>query len=717
VARSLEIEDLVEHFMLYPGEAELLRNKTGATRLGFAVLHKYFLWKARFPRGRSDVPDNVVEFVAGQLGVPASDMGFYDWDGRQIKRHRVEIRRATGFRECSVADAEKLTALLASGVCLVERRVERVREELLRCCREEKIEPPSGGRVGRIVGSALRQAEQTLMSRVSGRVPVDVAMRMTVLIAEAADVVDVAEGEGDPGAGEVLALIKADPGNVSLKTMQDEVAKLSAVRAIGLPTGLFADVSPKVVNGWRARAAVEAPSHLRAHPEPVKLTLLAALLYCREREITDTLVDLLIATVQRIHARAERKVVEEFVSDLKRVTGKENILFKITEAVVDEPDGIVAGPYPAAGGLGTLIDLLHEYKAKGSSFRQHKQRVFKASYTNHYRHGIIDLTRALEFRSINTVHRPVLQALELIARYDQLTTNATQYYAYGESVPVEGVIPADLMELLYRVDKRGRRRIQRSVYECGVFQSLREKLRCKEIWVVGADKWRNPDEDLPEDFDEQRVAHYAALRKPLEPQRFVDALQEEMHAELRTLNTDLPTLGWLTITDRRAGAITLSALEAVTEPRSLRRLKAAVKARWGTVALLDMLTETALRTGCLDVLTAIGVKENLAPAVLFERLLLLIYAYGTNTGVRAVAAGEHGHSEDDLRYARRRYLTVAGCREIARVIANATFTARQSWLWGEGTLRSHRTPLTSPRMTTTSSPNGTPATGGASAAC
>ena len=45
----------------------------------------------------------------------------------------------------------------------------------------------------------------------------------------------------------------------------------------------------------------------------------------------------------------------------------------------------------------------------------------------------------------------------------------------------------------------------------------------------------------------------------------------------------------------------------------------------------------------------------------------------------------HPHTEDDLRYARRRYLTVEACRQAARIIANATFTSRQTALWGEGT--------------------------------
>lgn len=139
----------------------------------------------------------------------------------------------------------------------------------------------------------------------------------------------------------MLGLIKASPGNVSLESMMIEIGKLLAARAIGLPDGLFADVAPKVIDGWRARAAVEAPSHLRRHAEPLTVMLLAALVHHREREITDTLVDLLIATVHRIGARAERRVTNELINAFKRVTGKENILFSIAEAALAQPDGLV----------------------------------------------------------------------------------------------------------------------------------------------------------------------------------------------------------------------------------------------------------------------------------------------------------------------------------------------------------------------------------------
>jgi hypothetical protein len=49
---------------------------------------------------------------------------------------------------------------------------------------------------------------------------------------------------------------------------------------------------------------------------------------------------------------------------------------------------------------------------------------------------------------------------------------------------------------------------------------------------------------------------------------------------------------------------------------------------------------------------------KLSSEVLAERLMLVIYACGTNCGVQQMVSGAHAHSEVDLRYVRRRrYLT------------------------------------------------------------
>ncbi|WP_159850063.1 hypothetical protein [Nocardia sp. CY41] len=124
-------------------------------------------------------------------------------------------------------------------------------------------------------------------------------------------------------------------------------------------------------------------------------------------------------------------------------------------------------------------------------------------------------------------------------------------------MPTHRGMSGDWVELVYQADKDGNRRVVRMVYEICTFQALRDQLRCKEIWVVGADKWRNPAQDLPTDFEERRVEHYGKLRKPLDPTEFIDSMREEMRIELEALYAALPTCSWLEIAERRQGAIKL----------------------------------------------------------------------------------------------------------------------------------------------------------------
>ena len=237
--------------------------------------------------------------LARQVHVTATELGSFDFASRTAKRRRTEIRAYTGFRECSVADAEALAGWLAEHVTSGERRPERVREELILRCRAELIEPPTPERVSEIARSALHQAEQALLALIANRLDAVVVARLEALIA-------VSDDDQDEN---VLGLIKAAPGNVSLETMLVEISKLEAIRAIGLPADLFDGIDARIIAGWRARAAVESPVHLREHPQPTKLALLCALLYRREREVTDSLAQLLISTVHRINAHAEQKVV------------------------------------------------------------------------------------------------------------------------------------------------------------------------------------------------------------------------------------------------------------------------------------------------------------------------------------------------------------------------------------------------------------------------
>ncbi|ACZ87518.1 hypothetical protein [Streptosporangium roseum] len=71
---------------------------------------------------------------------------------------------------------------LAENVAHAERRPERVREELLKHPREERIEPPTPGRISRIVTSGLHNAEVAWSVRIASRLSPETTQRICALV-------------------------------------------------------------------------------------------------------------------------------------------------------------------------------------------------------------------------------------------------------------------------------------------------------------------------------------------------------------------------------------------------------------------------------------------------------------------------------------------------------------------------------------------------------
>src|SRR5256885_14037961 len=107
MARSLDLDELVEHWTLLDDERELIAGKRGPTRLGFALLLKFYTRAGRFPRGRAELPGEAVEFMARQVGVEPAELGLYEWAGRPMGDHPAPIPGPLRFREGPVGDARE----------------------------------------------------------------------------------------------------------------------------------------------------------------------------------------------------------------------------------------------------------------------------------------------------------------------------------------------------------------------------------------------------------------------------------------------------------------------------------------------------------------------------------------------------------------------------------------------------------------------------------
>jgi hypothetical protein len=139
--------------------------------------------------------------------------------------------------------------------------------------------------------------------------------------------------------------------------------------------------------------------------------------------------------------------------DARRRVGDGLILFRLAEAAVNHPDDIVRDAlYPVVGEK-RLRDLVKEAKAKDQVFQARVRTVLRSSYSNHYRRMLPALPAALDFRCNNTAYRPVMVAMELLARYASVD-GKVRFYDTRALAPLEGVVPKAWREAV--IDEKGR---------------------------------------------------------------------------------------------------------------------------------------------------------------------------------------------------------------------------------------------------------------------
>ena len=379
--------------------------------------------------------------------------------------------------------------------------------------------------------------------------------------------------------------------------------------------------------------------------------------------------------------RAEKKVDSELLKYVKKVAGKTRLLYRIAKAATGQPEGKVKEVIFPAVSEGTLEDLIKEMEADEG--HEHRVKlVMRASYSHHYRRIVPALLDMLSFQCNNDLHRPVRDALSLLDRYRD---DKAPVFPETEKVPLDGVVRDNWQDLVLD-DKHGGG-INRISYEWCLLTALREKVRCKEVWVKGADRFRNPDEDLPEDFDAPREEYYAAIEQPRDAKVFVETLRRNMDAALDALNLNLPSNPKVSIvtTKRGKGRISPTPLDEQPEPPNIVKLTAALVDHWPMTNLLDILKETELRVRFTDVFRTLGSREVLTADVLQRRLLLCLHGLGTNAGLKRMCSGGGEDSHGDLHYIRRRYITKEHMRAAIAKVCNAIFQVRNPDIWGEAT--------------------------------
>jgi TnpA family transposase len=676
-------EEIIEHFTLLPTDKAFLGSNDPHNHLGKALLLKFFEYEARFPEALSELPTSIITYIAQQLDLPEKAIYQYDWGGSRIKEHRKEIRELMGFHPATVIDQNDLREWLFSEVLPGEHRPIYLEEMVYEQLRKHHIEPPTKGRVKKLVASAIHHYEQAFFTQTTDHLPAEVKVRLHNLIQYTGELDDDLPIDIDEMLDCPIHELKVGAGSAKVKNIKRVCARLKQLQSIELSEDLFANIPLRFLRQYRQRVALESPSHLQRRFEDDKqaiaqgYTMLAAFCWVRQREITDDLANLFIRVLKDIRVRAQYHEEKRLLKDF--IHGKQRLLFRLAEKMLEYPDGIIREVLYPVIGEARLQALVEEARNSGE-YQQSVQLRITGSYSYHYRRILPPLLEVLHFRSNNDQHQPLIDALKIVEKYME---RGKPHYPKRVIAPLEDVIPKQWYDWVYVEDKRGAPHIRRSRYEVCVLQTLSEKLRCKEIWIEGADRYRNPAEDVPADFNDKRQVYYDALGLPLSGKRFVKLLKAQMRKALQAFNDTLPSNEAVEILPKNGGHIKVQKYDAQEEPTNLRYLKGHISQRWWMTDLLDVLKEVDLQIAFTDNFSSLTGQQRLSQPELQRRLLLCLFGLGTNIGLTSASKGDHGVSYGNLQYVRRRYISKEALRQAIGHVVDATLAMKAPHIWGE----------------------------------
>ena len=658
-------EALRAHWVLAPEEKQLLEGMSRRRRLVLGYYLKYFQRHACFPSLADPVPKVLAEFLGEQIEydgplpsrVPdRTDRHYRRLVATYLRLGRFDMDASAKFLDWLVAD-------VLPQAPHVSVRDERLTAWFL----ENRVIRPSQTRLDELTVKAEHRFEHMVCRTISERLTARSTHGLDALLA----------------TGETMsrfAILGRDPNGASVRAVQDVVARLEIARGIGLAPRLLDGIHPEYVARFARRAASEDAWDMRRHPKPVRHALLGCYCAVKSVELTDDLGDLIVSITHKISARAESKVIKEYVADFRKTESKDTLLGKIVIAVDGQPEGNIPNVLFPVVPRETFHDLAQAYLADTPSFTTRVHRSIRRSYAQHYRRVLPVILRALTFRASSSSAKPLLAALATLTETQE---RKPQYYSVDE-VPVDGIIRPKLRDVVVETGPGGQARINRINYEICVLQTLRDKLRTKEVWIEGAKRYCDPDQDLPADFEARKDHYFSLVGQPVEAAQFVQSLREDLRSALRDFDQGLPANKDVHIKSRGSKTrISLHRLGPQIDPAGIEDLKAELARRWPMTSLLDVLKEVDLRTDFTSLFSAASSRQTLSPEEVSRRLLLALFGIGTNIGLKAIAAGPHKVSYKELLYIRQRFIHKTALQDATRRIADATYRIRNAEIWGD----------------------------------
>jgi TnpA family transposase len=662
--KNLSTRELQTIYTPTPEEMAFVRHRNydPQAQLNLMVSLKCFQRLGYFPAA-DDIPQAIIDHLRLTLQLPPDLQ--YGYQVRRTRyRHHTLIQNylqvtdyASGGEAVVTATVMAMAPQMGDPADLINVAI----EELIR----QRFELPAFSTLNHLVQRLRVEINEQIYAMVSDRLSPTVQDRLDQLLLLS-----------DSDMRTPFTQLKQAPAKATLSHMKEWAAHLQWLESILTVTLFLKGVALSRVQQFAAEAYALEPFALREMTASRRYTLLLCLLDQMQRQARDSLVEMFLKRMNRIHHKGKEAL------DLMREQQRET-----AERLVEMLGEIVfqAGQELSHADLGehirTLLDQHGGVEAVGdaceavSAYHNNNYLPFLWQFYRSHRQNLFRLIDLLDIQS-TTQDTALLTAIEFIKDHRRL------HRTY-----LPDTLPLDFASTRWRAliyeRREGQRVLNRRHLEVCVFSYLAWELQNGDMAVAGSESFADYREQLlPWDECEPLVADYCHhIGLPDTPKAFVDQLQTWLTDAAHTCDQNFPDNAQLEFD--KSGEPVLKRLKRQAKPVGSQELRRALVDAMPQRGILEILHNVQ---HWIDYLVHFGPLSGTAPKLSEAtfRYLLTTFAYGCNLGPKQTADHTQGVTERMLSFVNRQHITSDKLDAALRDIINRYLHFTLARCWGVG---------------------------------
>ena len=664
---------LDRYFHLDDADRQLVKARRGDhNRLGFAVQLATVRFLGTFLANPIEVPPNVIDYLAQQLGVPNTSRLSAYLDRETTRwEHADIIQRHYGYQDFSTQPEHWrfirwLYARAWVGTEAPSVLFDIATAQLL----EQKILLPGVSVLERLVATVRERVAQRVWKLLS-RLPTD----------EQCQQLDAILKVDEDARQTVLDQLRRSPTRHSAPALVAALHRLKRIRAIGVSHLVLPNVPPSRLKVLSRAAFTSRAQTIERMPTARRMATLLAFVHDVEATAQDDALTVLELLTKELLSKSASQGKKERLRTLKDLDAAALTLsMACAVLLVPEQDAdqlretIFAQVSPVQ--LAAAVEQVESIARPPDD--QYYPEILSRWRT--VRLFLPTLLNTIDFQATQA-GQPILAALAFLKS-------------------IEGKRKPDMTPAPLAIVSKGWLRwvcptigeIDRRAYTFCVLEQLMNGLRCRDLYVSPSVQWSNPQEKLLQGREWMAVRAQVCRTLNLAPQpdEKLKQLKQQLNDAYHRTAQNMPTNDAVQIVEAENGkqTLTISPLEKLEESEKLRSLRTQVAALLPRVDLPEVLLEIHERTGFLDSFTHAH-EEGARADNVTTSLCAVLVALACNIGLRPLQRKDTpALTKHRLAWIQQHYIRAETLVESNACLVNAQKDIPIAQAWGGGEVAS-----------------------------